>query len=95
MTTANPFEAMNSGTPAPTLTRVKYRWKVPHLRYKAGDPFPESFGAGIRDTMIQHGRVEAVPTGEPAKSIDAPPADRMMRPRSVRTKAVEGRREGS
>ncbi len=88
MTTVNPYEAMNSGPPAPTLAKpVKYRWKVPHLRYKAGDPFPESFGAGIRDTMIQHGRVEAVPADE--KSIDAPPADRMMRGRNIKRKGLE------
>lgn len=56
----NPYDDMRTGPSAPTIAKVQYRWKLPHRQYKVGDPFPESFGSGVRDTMIRAGRVEVV-----------------------------------
>jgi hypothetical protein len=67
---------------------MRYRFKVQHRQFAPGALVPETWDAGIIGTMLSAHRIEPVDAPEPAKSVDAPPADKMLRPASVKRKGM-------
>jgi hypothetical protein len=64
------------------------RFRVTYRQFKAGDPVPGEWGEGVRQALVNAMRAEWVEVAED-KAIDAPPADKMVRPNRVKRKGGE------
>jgi len=61
---------------------MKYRFKVPYKNFMPGDLVPETYDAGVVQTMLQYQRIEPAET----KQVVRPPEDKMLKPQKVKTK---------
>lgn len=79
---------------ASTQAKTRYRFTRAYNGMAKGSMVPDTFSPGQVATMLQYGRIEAVPdepahepdSAEPVKAIEFSPEDKMMRRGKVRNK---------
>ena len=68
------------------MALMRYRFKIPYRQFRPGDLVPAGWDSGTVRTMLEAHRIAPVAEPAQAKAIEAPPADKMLRPARVSTK---------
>jgi hypothetical protein len=73
--------------------RPQYKFLRPYPPHNIGDPVPDTYGAGMIQTMLDYKRIVRVaepyaPVSDPAKALTESPADKMVRMERVKRKGV-------